>query len=171
MNFLHALRLRQMVDLHWSSLGRALRNFGVADADLDDALQQAYVVAATKVDAIELGKERAFLLGTCVHVAARLRRAKGRAREIADYDLDAIASDAVPADVQLDAERAREDLARILDALGPELREVFVLYEIEELTMAVIASALDVPPGTVASRLRRAREEFRVLVAKRGRHK
>ena len=36
----------------------------------------------------------------------------------------------------------------------------FVLYEIEELTMAEIASVLELPPGTVASRLRRARAAF-----------
>jgi len=35
-----------------------------------------------------------------------------------------------------------------------------VLYELEELTMAVIAETLGIPPGTVASRLRRAREQF-----------
>jgi RNA polymerase sigma-70 factor (ECF subfamily) len=40
---------------------------------------------------------------------------------------------------------------------------VFALYELEELTMAEIASILDLPEGTVASRLRRAREEFRTI--------
>jgi RNA polymerase sigma-70 factor (ECF subfamily) len=39
----------------------------------------------------------------------------------------------------------------------------FVLYEIEELTMAVIAEILEVPLGTVASRLRRARARFEEL--------
>jgi RNA polymerase sigma-70 factor (ECF subfamily) len=37
---------------------------------------------------------------------------------------------------------------------------VFVLYELEGLSMAEIAGLLELPPGTVASRLRRAREEF-----------
>ncbi|MGC4070580.1 MAG: sigma factor-like helix-turn-helix DNA-binding protein [Polyangiaceae bacterium] len=41
-----------------------------------------------------------------------------------------------------------------------ELRAVFALYELEEVTMAKIAQLLDIPPGTVASRLRRAREWF-----------
>ncbi len=37
---------------------------------------------------------------------------------------------------------------------------MFVLYELEGLKMADIAGLLEIPPGTVASRLRRAREEF-----------
>jgi RNA polymerase sigma-70 factor (ECF subfamily) len=45
-----------------------------------------------------------------------------------------------------------------------ELRLVFVLYEIEEMTTPAIAAAIGVPVGTVASRLRRARESFRAIV-------
>jgi RNA polymerase sigma-70 factor (ECF subfamily) len=42
---------------------------------------------------------------------------------------------------------------------------VFVLFELEEMTMAAIAETLQIPPGTVASRLRRARERFEALAA------
>ena len=56
--------------------------------------------------------------------------------------------------------RQRELLDGVLDGLDGDLRSVFVLYEIEELTMAEIAAALEIPPGTVASRLRRARALF-----------
>jgi RNA polymerase sigma-70 factor (ECF subfamily) len=45
-----------------------------------------------------------------------------------------------------------------------ELRAVFTLYEIEEMTMIEIAQVLDLPQGTVASRLRRAREQFEARV-------
>jgi hypothetical protein len=48
-----------------------------------------------------------------------------------------------------------------LGELAPELRTVFVLFELEERTMAEIAELLQIPSGTVASRLRRAREQFR----------
>jgi len=47
-----------------------------------------------------------------------------------------------------------------------ELRAVFVLSEIEELTMAEIAVLMAIPPGTVASRLRRARVQFSEHVAR-----
>ena len=56
--------------------------------------------------------------------------------------------------------RAFDVLDALLDGLDEDLRQVFVLYEIEDMTMAAIAELLKVPPGTVASRLRRAREQF-----------
>ena len=46
-----------------------------------------------------------------------------------------------------------------------DLRTVFVLFEIEELTMAEISNVVEIPTGTVASRLRRAREVFRETVS------
>jgi RNA polymerase sigma-70 factor (ECF subfamily) len=49
---------------------------------------------------------------------------------------------------------------RALGAMPGILSEVFLLYEIEELTLSEIAVALQIPVGTAASRLRRAREEF-----------
>jgi RNA polymerase sigma-70 factor (ECF subfamily) len=55
---------------------------------------------------------------------------------------------------------ARRVLDQILDGLSEDLRAVFLLYELEGQTMAEIASILGTPMGTVASRLRRAREEF-----------
>ena len=45
--------------------------------------------------------------------------------------------------------------------MSEELRSVFILHTFEELTMAEIAELLELPPGTVASRLRRARGMFR----------
>jgi RNA polymerase sigma-70 factor, ECF subfamily len=64
----------------------------------------------------------------------------------------------------LDQKRARELLDDVLETMTPDLRMVFVLYELEELSMIEIASALEIPQGTVASRLRRARADFRERV-------
>ena len=55
---------------------------------------------------------------------------------------------------------ARAVLDQFLGELADDVREVFILYELEEMTMAAIADALALPRGTIASRLRRAREEF-----------
>ena len=64
--------------------------------------------------------------------------------------------------------RSRSTKQRVLNDLPMELRAVFVLYELEELTMAEIASTLGLPPGTVASRLRRSRELFETLASSAG---
>jgi RNA polymerase sigma-70 factor (ECF subfamily) len=49
--------------------------------------------------------------------------------------------------------------------MDESLRVVFVLYEFEEMNMSEIADVLEIPRGTVASRLRRARSEFRERVS------
>jgi RNA polymerase sigma-70 factor (ECF subfamily) len=59
----------------------------------------------------------------------------------------------------------RLTLDQILSAMDVDLRTVLVLFEMEEMTTAEIASILDIPNGTVASRLRRARSDFRERVA------
>jgi RNA polymerase sigma-70 factor (ECF subfamily) len=50
--------------------------------------------------------------------------------------------------------------------MSEERREVFVLYELEGLTGPEIAKHLDLPLGTVASRLKRARADFEEGVAR-----
>jgi RNA polymerase sigma-70 factor (ECF subfamily) len=55
----------------------------------------------------------------------------------------------------------RLDLASVLPELADEYREVFVLREIQGMSYAEIAQTLDIPPGTVDSRLHRARGELR----------
>jgi len=54
----------------------------------------------------------------------------------------------------------------VLAQMPLELRTVFVLFELEEMTTPEIAELVGVPVGTAASRLRRAREEFQRLVAR-----
>lgn len=74
-------------------------------------------------------------------------------------------ADAAPsADEQIDRHRAREVLETVLLDLPMDLRTVFVLCELEELTVPTLAALLDIPVGTAASRLRRARESFHAAV-------
>lgn len=68
----------------------------------------------------------------------------------------------------LEQRRARQTLDAILAAVTLDLRAAFVLFEIEGLSQPEIAEALGVPLGTVASRLRRAREEFTRVAVRRG---
>ena len=168
---LHAL-LRANFDAMW----RLLRRLGVSEGDLDDAVQEVVVVLARKLDEIAVESERAFALSTAYRVASTWRRARRRRPEMVDVDAQPIADPAACSDELLDRQRAGQLLDEVLDALPIDLRAVFVLYELERLTMAEIASSLELPPGTVASRLRRARTLFQSQVAeletrlKGGRH-
>lgn len=154
-------RFRAMVARDYAFIWRTLRGLGVPGSSVDDAAQHVFLVAAQKFDAVPPGSERAFLFATARGVAANARRATARNREIADEEALLASPDSAGTPEQLIARRrATEILERILDAMTDDLRTTFVLHELEGLTMAEIAEMLDVPPGTVASRLRRARERF-----------
>jgi RNA polymerase sigma-70 factor (ECF subfamily) len=139
---------------------RLLRRLGLAEADADDAAQQVFLVASSRAADIVPGCERAFLYGTALNVAGKWRRAARRQTKDTDASDEPLVDPSAPADELVDRHRARETLDGILALLPLELRAVLVLYEIEGQTAAEIAEITGMPRGTVASRLRRAREEF-----------
>lgn len=156
-----AARFRSMVDSHFDFIWRSLRGLGVPASLVDDAAQLVFLTASQKLHAILLGSERSFLFATARGVAANARRARTRSREVLDDDVLASQVDGSPDPEQVAASRqARRLLDEILEGMSEDLRTVFMLYELEGQTMAEIAALLGAPPGTVASRLRRAREEF-----------
>lgn len=161
-------RLRALVDQHMDLAGRIIRNLGIADCDVDDLLQQAFSITADRLGDITAGKERAFLIQTAIRLAASARRAQARSRELLTGELPDVSDGrATPEEVSDQAQTLRM-LDSVLADMELDLRAVFVLYEIEEVTMAEIATVLQIPPGTVASRLRRAREDFLARVRRLG---
>jgi RNA polymerase sigma-70 factor (ECF subfamily) len=160
-------RLRAMVAAHFEFIWRALRGLGVPAANVDDAAQQVFWIAAQKLDVIASGSERAFLFSTARGVAANARRARARNREQADDGALELVSDAAP-DPEEAAQKsqAKRLLEKVLSEMNEDLRTVFVLFELEGLTSVEIAELLQIPVGTAASRLRRAREEFQLGVTK-----
>ncbi len=154
-------RFRRLVDAELALVWRFLRGLGVAAGGVDDAAQQVFWVAAQRLSDIAPGSERAFLLATARGVAANVRRAQGRIREVADEQVLAEQRDDRADPEQVAAtKQARTLLEAFLEELPEDARTVFVLFELEGMTMANIAATLALPPGTVASRLRRAREDF-----------
>lgn len=159
-------RVARLIQEQFGFVWRLLRRVGVPESDADDAAQQVFIAASQRIDDIQPGSERAFLFTTVLHVGSKARRSRARKRE--DFGLDfEQEADLVPSiDELLDRRRARELLDALLLEMSLELRVVFVLYEIEQLTNAEIAQVVGIPAGTVASRLRRAREDFSARVAR-----
>jgi RNA polymerase sigma-70 factor, ECF subfamily len=159
--------IRLLVGAHFDFIWRSLRRLGVPQAEVDDATQKVFWVAIRRAHDIAEGSERAFLFSTALHVASDVQRTRARRREISDDD--AIAHVVEPlsdlADL-VDRKRARQILDDVLDAMDLELRSVFVLAELEELTAPEIGALLGLPVGTVSSRLRRARDEFRRIATR-----
>jgi RNA polymerase sigma-70 factor (ECF subfamily) len=106
------------------------------------------------------------LFGIAIRIASRTRRSQHTrvARTASAVEVDECESTTMPSDEALARKEARETLDRILSEMSPELRTTFVLYELEEMTMVEIATLTEAPMGTVASRLRRAREQFQTAV-------
>lgn len=162
-----AARLRRMVDEHYAFLWRSLRRLGVPESGVEDAAQQVLFVAARRMEDVRAGAERAFLFGAAVRVASDARRAQRRRPEDASgAAIDEVPSVAPDPEQALGDREARRVLDEVLDALPEDLRVVLVLFELEELTTAETAEMLGIPIGTVASRLRRAREAFEEAAAR-----
>ena len=154
-------RLAAMAAENFHFIWRSLRRLGVPPGAVDDTAQHVFEVAARRLDSVEPGRERAFLFKTALFAAAEALRSAARRRERDGGDAVDELGDERP-DPEQATERARQrvELDRVLAGMSVELRAVFVLFELEELSMAEIAQLLELPQGTVASRLRRARETF-----------
>jgi len=154
------IRLRALVETHYPFVWRALRRLGCRDGDADDGSQKVFLVASRRLGEIRPGSERSFLYQTALRVAADGRRTERRRREVDPLEDESLEDEGPGPHEILELRRARAHLDQFLDALPLELRAVFTLFELEQMTLTEIATLLGVPRGTVASRLRRARSAF-----------
>ena len=130
--------------------------------DADDVVQDACLRALKYFDGFR-GEEgtsaRAWLLAIVRNTAFRSRRRQRPDALTTEFDeaqhSGAVADDHPEAELLRSA--AKETLARALDRLAPEFREVIVLRELEGLSYKEISEVAGVPAGTVMSRLSRAR--------------
>jgi RNA polymerase sigma-70 factor (ECF subfamily) len=159
-------RMTALVATHHDFIWRLLRRLGVAEANVDDAVQQVFCVASRRLADIAAGSERSFLFGSALRVASDRRRSAALREQPSERLADTVDPRPSPEEL-VDAQRKRAVLDEILDALPVELRSVLVLFELEQMTKTEVAELLGVPVGTAVSRLRRAREEFKAAVQRR----
>jgi RNA polymerase sigma-70 factor, ECF subfamily len=143
---------------HFRGVWRTLRRLGVTDAQLDDAAQDVFVVVHRKLAAFDGRSLRGWLFAIAVRVASDYRRGVTQRRMLPLHDA---VTDPAP-----DPARWSElnESVRLLHALLAELpgeqRTVFVLAELEELSVPEIAEALGANLNTVYSQKRAARARF-----------
>lgn len=137
--------------------------FGVAHtmagnaADAEDLVQETFAAAMRGRFRGE-ASVRTWLVGILVRRAAMFRRSRGRRERIfAPQGIEEPPDETSGAS----STEARLDLSTMLGCLSPEHRAVIVLRELEGLMYEEMAAALEIPRGTVESRLHRAREELR----------
>jgi RNA polymerase sigma-70 factor (ECF subfamily) len=149
---------------HFRFVWRTVRHLGIEASLVDDVVQEVFVVVHRRLGDFE-GRSAAktWLYGIVRRVVADHRRTMrrkplGTASEGEGLDA-ASAPEAGPEASAEQAERVRL-LHQLLSQLDEAKREVFILAELEGLTLAEMAEALGVNANTVASRLRAARREF-----------
>lgn len=145
---------------HGPYVYRVLRRLGVDEADVQDVCQEVFLVVHRKLAGFEgSASQKTWLYGICVRTASNYRRAAGRRRAHRERSAEVLGDATAPSGEAGVA--ARQALDRLLECLPDSQRETLVLYEIEQLTLAEVAEVLSLPPGTVASRLRAARQALR----------
>jgi RNA polymerase sigma-70 factor (ECF subfamily) len=156
--------LRTLFVTYYPSIWRLLRRFGVQAAQLDDATQEVFWVAARRLVDIQPDREHSFLYGVALRVASsEVRRQRAAAPVVDLREVPSIADDRPSPEEQLADRQARQLLDDVLNRMPLDLRTVFVLFEIEGLEIRQVAEIEEIPIGTAGSRLRRAREEFSAI--------
>jgi RNA polymerase sigma-70 factor, ECF subfamily len=154
----------QLVDAHYAALYRFALSLARNGADAGDLVQQTFFIWATKGASLRDGaKAKSWLFTTLYREFLRGRRRDARATSIEDLP---------PGEQDIAAEEidrvARLDAGAVMAALQT-VDEVFraplTLFYLEDLSYLEIADALEVPIGTVMSRLSRGKAQLRVALA------
>jgi RNA polymerase sigma-70 factor (ECF subfamily) len=154
-----------LYDEHARFVWRALVRLGVASADVEDVVQEVFLVIHRRLaDFRDESALRTWVYGIAVHVARNYRRTGVRRHEGKSDDAEQAerlpeTSDRAP-DALLARAQAAELLIQLLQELDQDSREVFVFAELEEMTAVEIGEILSLSPNTVSSRLRIARRVF-----------
>jgi RNA polymerase sigma-70 factor, ECF subfamily len=142
-----------------------LWKLGLEPQEIDDALQEVFVVAHRRGGFVEAeAKPTTWLAEIAMRVAAKSRRYRRRHPEAPDSPKVVAALAEVPVATADPTTREKVTrLRRALDLLDLEHRSVFLLYELEGASCQEIAVTFEIPVGTVYSRLATARRRLLAL--------
>jgi RNA polymerase sigma-70 factor, ECF subfamily len=150
---------RALFRAHLGHVWRSLRALGVHEADVADASQQVFMVLNANLPRWNrITSLRAFMYGICLRVASDYRRRAHRRHECLFASPPEVASSEPSPEDQVAWRRELVRLDAALNELPAPQREVFVLFEMEELDMSEVAQAVGCPLFTAYSRLRAARK-------------
>jgi RNA polymerase sigma factor (sigma-70 family) len=132
------------------------------DADAEDVVQDAYVRALRFFSSLRDENARAWLFTIVRNTwyGRFPRRAGGAVVSVPDEDAEHRADVGLDPEAQMIQQQAVEQVRRALETLPADFREVLVLRELEGLSYKEIAAIVEIPIGTVMSRLARARERL-----------
>lgn len=146
---------------HFPFVWRTALRLGIHVSSADDVVQEIFLVVHKKLPSFEgRSSMKTWLFAVIRRVCADHRRSRRR-KPCSPLPPDGIDGVRDPSGSSRIKHFEAVDLVdRLLLALDEEKREVFILAELEQMTLAEIADALGANPNTVASRLRAARRRF-----------
>ena len=157
----------QLVDAHYGALYRFALSLARREADACDLVQQTFYVWATKGHALrEQAKAKTWLFTTLYREFLRARRRDQRLQSIEDLppgeqDVEAETVDQLR---RLDAQQVVAALQKVDEGY----RAPLTLFYLEDFSYLEIAAILEVPVGTVMSRLSRGKAQLRAAMAQAG---
>jgi RNA polymerase sigma-70 factor, ECF subfamily len=159
------LDFRTIFELEVGYVMRTLRRLGIAPADLEDLAHDLFLGVYQQLHTYDRSRPlRPWLFGFAFRIASHYRRRAGR--ETTRDDVDVIDAAAEAPDALLERERRRRLVLAALEQVELSRRAVFVLHELDGVTCEEVARTLEIPVGTVYSRLRLARQDFSSAVTR-----
>jgi len=155
----------QLVDAHYTPLYRFALSLAKNTADAGDLVQQTFFIWATKGHGLrETSKAKSWLFTTLYREFLRGRRRDSRATSLEDLppgETD-VAAEEVDRVTRMDA----SSVVAALQSVDEVFRAPLTLFYLEDLSYQEIAETLDVPIGTVMSRLSRGKAQLRAALAR-----
>ena len=161
------MTLEEVYREHFRFVWRSLRRLGIHERDAQDATQEVFLVVHRKLGEFE-GRSQmtTWLFGICLRVARNRKRKHAARFEVHDEAMAEQPDGSATPDAEAERRRGLALLETILDSIDLDQRVVFTMFELEGMSGDEIAEILQIPLGTVHSRLRLAREAFRQALAR-----
>lgn len=157
---------KRIYEEHMPFMWRAARHLGVSPGAVEDVLQELFLLVHRRLPAFE-GRSslRTWMYGILLHVVRNHRRKqRKRQAEGTAADIDQVPSAPAGPQEAMEAAEALRVVQSLLEELDDPRREVFVLVELEQLTVPEIAELLGEKVNTIYGRLRVARQQFEMAL-------
>lgn len=160
----------QIYQTYFNFVWASARRLGVGASEIDDVVQEIFIVIHGRLSTLENPESlRSWIYGIVRRTVSTFHRAK-RAKVVANTHLNlgeelTVSLAPSPQELAEQSDQVRL-LWSLLEGLDPAKREVFVLAELDEMTVPEIASALEIPLNTAYSRLRVARQELEAALSR-----
>ena len=158
-----SLDVARLYEEHAAFVGRVLLRFLGEGSHVDDILQETFIIAFEKRDSFDATRAApsTWLYGIAANLCKHHKRSAGRQGKLRErLEREESRADPGPAS-ELERRQDIQLVQGVVQSLPFKQREVFVLFEIEGLGGKEIASMLQIPLGTVWTRLHEARQTFR----------